>query len=211
MMFSVPSKDKVNTGYPALPNDNYVAYISKLTPFKKIQKYDSFKAKGRVDVDKLEPADIDEVHEIELAIYSLKSTDPLKDVEGNAINPLQTRVWKQVNPKSVGYQKDNSPTHLRAFLAYTLRQDVDGDLSCDINDLVGKFVGVDLVVNEKGQNRVVKFTRVPESFRPDDNLIKEFEAKQFEKSLSSGSQTETFDSATKDFSSDEISISDVPF
>lgn len=166
------AQNQQNTPMEPIQADSYIAKVVKVEKDKPNQSFDSSQKRGRVtDLSTLPPEEITPIHNIEMLIYGCKSGDPIRDMKNEVVPPLRRRAWKSFPVHSVGFNKDNEPSHHRAFLAYGLKKDVYSSFEGDVSDMEGEYIGVDIVTykNQKGNmsNKVLRFTKVPESFHPD--------------------------------------------
>jgi ssDNA-binding Zn-finger/Zn-ribbon topoisomerase 1 len=167
-----------------LPVDDYIGRIVKFTTDIEQQTYNSWKQRGRVkDLTLLPKEEREFCHNTEILLYCLKSSDPLKDVNGNIVPPLFRRVWRKIIP-SLGFKNDNSPSIFRAFLAFATNQDVSANIKGEgtiEEDVLGKYIGLSLAINKKQtQNTVTCFSKLPDSFKPDSKIEEEGMKKYYE-------------------------------
>ena len=62
-------------------------------------------------------------------VYKFKADDGLTDSEWREVKPLTNWIWRWINPKSLWFMKDGTPSFLRALIAYvTWQQPTDDNL-----------------------------------------------------------------------------------
>lgn len=60
--------------------------------------------------------------------YAKESGDTMVDIEGNKVEPLTRWVWREINPFSIGFKLDKTPSFMRAIIAYCTGQDIGGNV-----------------------------------------------------------------------------------
>ena len=162
----------------ALVADDYICKVIDVDTNALSQTYDSLKLRGwknDEEVAKLAqevPDAVQNVVRIKMLVYGLKSGDPLVDVNGKEVKPLERLIIKDVKPFGGFSKKDGSPSDYRMFFASAFRQDAMKPFSAGMTDVVGKYVAIELAVTEKGKNSPKKFKRVPDSFKADVEVEK---------------------------------------
>lgn len=174
MIDFLSKEESATTSYAAMESDDYIAKIVEVNPNAQRQKYDSMVSRGRVkDLTTLPANEVESVVKVVLLAYGLKSGDSMKDVEGKPVEPLTQRLFKDVSP-FVGFSKKTGmPSDYRCLFGFALRQDPSKPFTAaGIEDIIGKYVGVEVAVTDKGKNKVVSFKKVPDSFKPNEEIEK---------------------------------------
>lgn len=163
----------------ALVADDYICKVIDIDTNAISQTYESVKLRGwknDEEVAKLAeevPDAVQNVVRIKMLVYGLKSGDPLVDVNGQSVKPLERLIIKDVKPFGGFSKKDGSPSDYRMFFASALRQDAMKPFAVSgISEVVGKYIAIELAVTEKGKNSPKKFKRVPDSFKADADVEK---------------------------------------
>ena len=148
-MFDIPSKKELeeNSGdYSNTPLEpgNYIIKIEKI----EIRPAPTFE--NRTPNYKVPTI----AYNLVSLVYKMESGDPLIDIEGKEVAPLTKWIFRQVNPFSIGFQKDNAtPSFMRGLLAIMLGVKVTDKLSPE-----------DFVLLNKGL-RVVQDKELKDRFR----------------------------------------------
>jgi len=157
-----------STNFAALEADDYIAKIVEVDATAQKQKYDSFIKRGRVaDLSQLPADEVEPTVKVTLLVYGTKSGDAMKDVEGKVAEPLSRRAYKDVSPYVGFNRKSGAPSDYRCLFGYALKQDpVKPFAATGIEDIMGKYIGIELIINKNGNNTLKAFKKVPESFMP---------------------------------------------
>lgn len=109
----MPSKDELdNSEYESAPlsPEDYIVKIAKIT----IGLEPSWnQAANKFDHSKLELQ-----YKMICLPMKLKAEDGLLDTQGRNVKPLTQWLWRQVNPFSIGFNKQGEPTFLRSVIMY---------------------------------------------------------------------------------------------
>ncbi len=100
--FFMQSKSESKASYQPLAPEDYIVKLAKIDLVLK-DNYHKTAKEWNYDVICL--------------VYKLKADDGIFDVEGKEVKPLTVRLWKQLNPNSLGFQNDGTPSIFRQFLA----------------------------------------------------------------------------------------------
>lgn len=184
------------TAFAALEADDYIAKIVEVDATAQKQKYDSFIKRGRVaDITQLPADEIEPTVKVTLLVYATKSGDAMKDVDGKAVEPLVRRAYKDVSPYGGFNQKTGMPSDYRCLFGFALKQDPSKPFAASgIEDIMGKYIGIELIINSKGNNTVKAFKKVPDSFTPnsltEEQAMEKYQEQKAKKAGASAPQVE---------------------
>lgn len=116
-LFTMPGANDTPENVP-LESEDYIAKVAKIT-LKMEPTWNQ--AINRFDPDKTALK-----YKLVLLPYKLKADDGLNDVHGGTVAPLTKWLWREVNPFTMGFTKDGSPSFLRSFITYASGQVDDG-------------------------------------------------------------------------------------
>ena len=112
-IYEIPSKeeyDKQNqTNSIPVEDEDYIVKIAKI----------DYRLRPGFIKGKLNYTDMQPTFTMICLPIALKGGGQMRDIQGNSVKPLTKWIWRDINPRSIGWQPDKiTPSFMRALIAY---------------------------------------------------------------------------------------------